>query len=212
MLEEAYPGPCDEDGTNSEPAKPGNKPILVVDLDETIVYATPLKISQNSFPIRVGRYRMYVQVRPFVKEFFAALADYYDIVVFTAGNKEYTDQIIDKAFSFILRENRFYSDSCPCVSGYRVKDLSILRGPLHQIVLIDDMFGSALLQPHNVFVVPAWMGEASDGVFRSILPLLRDASSATNVIDELKKAIIAKKCNCIKFEEIRDQDEEDVKC
>jgi RNA polymerase II subunit A small phosphatase-like protein len=207
-LRPAQIGPWDK---HTEPFVPqSGKPILVLDLDETIVYSTSLKVARDSFPIKVGRYRMHVQVRPHAQAFVAALADHYDILVFTAASKEYTDQIVDAAFSFILRENRFYSDSCTNVNGYRVKDLSILGWPEQQIVLIDDMLGSGLMQPQNVFVVPAWMGDSDDNVFQNLLPLLVEAASVPNVVDRLKTALTTKNYTFVTFDNGEDTDTDEL--
>jgi Dullard-like phosphatase family protein len=186
-----------------------SKPVLVVDLDETIIYCTALKVARDSFPIKIGRRRMHVQIRPYVQECLSVLADRFDIVVFTAASKEYTDQIIDKAFPFITGENRFYSDSCKYLSGCAVKDLSILGRAEQRIMLIDDMHCSALLQPQNAFIVPPWMDEPEDAVFRDLLPLLVQAGSVSNVVDELKTALMVNDYKFVAFdwrkEEISDE-------
>jgi RNA polymerase II subunit A small phosphatase-like protein len=169
-----------------EPAlhPPTERPRLVMDLDETLVHVTALPTRQTEFAIRVGRRK--VHVRPHASDVLSVLHVHYDVFIFTAAAQEYADQIIDKAFPFIRQDRRLYADSCRYISGYRVKDLTLLGPQLDRVVLIDDIVGSAMLQPKNLFIVPPWMGEADDVVFLVILPYLIAASTARNVVAELR--------------------------
>jgi TFIIF-interacting CTD phosphatase-like protein len=170
-------------------APASTRPLLVLDLDETLVHVTPLPTATTDFAIRVGRHRMHVHVRPYAVEALQLLLLDYDIFIFTAAAKEYTDRIVDVAFPFIPRDRRLYGDSCMAVCGYRAKDLRLLGGPLHRTVMIDDMFGSAMLQPENVFVVAPWMGDTDDSVFQTMPQLLLAAAAAGDVVEELRKLI-----------------------
>jgi len=165
------------------------RPILALDLDETLVHVTQLPRNNSEFSIRVGRRRFHVQVRPGAVETLCLLQRHYDLFIFTASNKDYADKIIDHAFPFIPTSHRLYADSCVPMSGYRVKDLRLLGYPRRQVVMIDDLFGSAMLQPQNVVVVPPWLGDTDDIVFESILPVLAAASSAYDVVGELGKLL-----------------------
>jgi TFIIF-interacting CTD phosphatase-like protein len=170
-------------------APPPARPLLVLDLDETLVHVTALPTPTTDFVIRVGRHRMHVHVRPFAAEALRLLLLEYDIFIFTAAAKNYTDKIVDVAFPFVLPDRRLYGDSCQLICGYRVKDLRLLGRPLHRTVMIDDIFGSAMLQPENIFVVPPWMGDTDDAVFQTMPQLLLAASAAGDVTAELRKLV-----------------------
>jgi TFIIF-interacting CTD phosphatase-like protein len=187
--------------TNARPSDENHgKPSIVLDLDETLVHVTQLRTAQSAFPIRIRRHRLFVQIRPHAVDVLKMLSQFYDLYIFTAATKEYSDQILNKAFPFIANNRRLYSDSCRPIAGYRVKDLAILGAPLEQIVMIDDIFGSAMLQPQNLFVVPAWMGDLEDGVFETIFPYLMEVAGACNVVDELRSAVSLKQCPFLRTE------------
>jgi TFIIF-interacting CTD phosphatase-like protein len=161
----------------------------VFDLDETLVHVTALPTATTAFVIRVGRRRLHVHVRPFAAEALRLLLLEYDIFIFTAAAKEYTDKIVNVAYPFIPPDRRLYDDSCRPLCGYRVKDLRLLGGPLHRTVMIDDIFGSAMLQPENIFVVPPWMGDTDDTVFQTMPQLLLAAAAAGDVAAELRRLV-----------------------
>ncbi|OHS95521.1 NLI interacting factor-like phosphatase family protein [Tritrichomonas foetus] len=150
------------------------KPALALDLDETLIYASPIQINPDSIPIRVNRRRMYVQFRPGLCEFLKRVQKLYDVFIFTASRQEYANQIIDNLFDIDIKEcRRFFRDSCLNVSGYSVKDLSILRTPLKKTLLVDDIAGSALKHPRNLVRIRSWQGEKEDDVLLGqLMPLL----------------------------------------
>ena len=149
------------------------KPSLAFDLDETLIYSSPIQISQDSFPIRVRRRRMYVQFRPGLQEFLRRVKKLYNVFFFTSSQQEYANQIIEKIAPDVKQCRRLFRDSCLNISGYSVKDLSVLRTPLKKTLLIDDIAGSALNNPHNLIHIKSWQGERGDDVLLGqLMPML----------------------------------------
>ena len=149
------------------------KPSLAFDLDETLIYSSPIQISQDSFPIRVRRRRMYVQFRPGLQEFLRRVKKLYNVFFFTSSQQEYANQIIEKIAPDVKQCRRLFRDSCLNISGYSVKDLSVLRTPLKKTLLIDDIAGSALNNPHNLIHIKSWQGERDDDVLLGqLMPML----------------------------------------
>lgn len=80
-------------------------------------------------------------MRPFVLEFLVDVSKYYDIVIYTASEKEYANAVVN-----ILDPNRkfiseiFHREHCfRTKRGYVVKDLRvILPQELDKIVLVDN--------------------------------------------------------------------------
>lgn len=166
------------------------QPALAFDLDETLVHATPIKLDAPHFVIRVKRRRMYVQMRPGLKEFIAEISKMYDIYFFTSSLKEYADPIIDQIAPGTKQCRRLFRDSCKSRGGYFVKDLSILRRPLNQVMLVDDMEGSALNQPPNLIRIKPFYGESDDNVLlKQLLPALENLACASNVSKTYKKMV-----------------------
>ena len=57
----------------------------MLDLDETLIHYVDSKDGQDSFFL----------IRPFCEEFLKEMAQYYEIVIFTAGVHEYADWVVD---------------------------------------------------------------------------------------------------------------------
>ena len=73
--------------------------VLVFDMDETLISArfknrVPENF-KNTFDYNFQGANLFVSVRPFVDECLKRLAELYEIVVFTAGIKDYADPILD---------------------------------------------------------------------------------------------------------------------
>ena len=170
-----------------------NKPVLVFDLDNTLIYSSPLPVGSYHFCILVERRRLYVKIRPWVLEFFDRISDLYDIYFFTSSNKSYARPIIKKIAPFVADEKCFFRDSCIADYGYYLKDITKIKTPINQTVLIDDTFGSGVLNPKNIVCVPFWDGSCEDNVFeQELYPILIECSKETNFIDSLMNKISSK--------------------
>jgi CTD small phosphatase-like protein 2 len=71
---------------------------LVLDLDETLIHF--VENSQES----------YFLVRPFCLEFLEQLSSFYEIVIFTAGVKEYADWVLDNIDKHGFIKQRLYRE------------------------------------------------------------------------------------------------------
>lgn len=78
---------------------PVMKKTLVLDLDETLVHCTVQVVTDADFVFPVqfhGEvYQVYVKCRPYLQDFLAAVAPYFEIVVFTASQKVYADALLN---------------------------------------------------------------------------------------------------------------------
>ncbi|MCL7024166.1 hypothetical protein MKW94_019146 [Papaver nudicaule] len=70
----------------------------------------------------------YVLKRPGVDEFLESISKKFEIVVFTAGLKEYASLVLDKIDPNGVITHRLYLDSCKEMDGRFVKDLSQISG------------------------------------------------------------------------------------
>jgi Dullard-like phosphatase family protein len=167
-------------------------PALVLDLDETLVHCSLIAPrSGQYFQVRVRRRHLFVQTRPGLAEFLARVQRIYDVFFFTASTPEYAGLIIDKIAPEVRPCRRFFRDSCKPVSGYLVKDLSILRRPLTQTLLVDDIAGSALAQPANLVRICPWTGDQRDHVLiDELLPLLESLAFYSDLTAQTRQAIM----------------------
>ena len=148
-------------------------PAVVFDLDETLVYASVVKPAAECIDIKVGRRKVYVRVRPGVREMIKQVSEMFDVFFFTASEPQYANQIIDAIAPDTPVSHRFFRDSCKCQCGYSVKDLKLIGRPLNRVLIVDDIEGSAIMQPGNLVRIAPWLGDKDDDVITSKLcPML----------------------------------------
>lgn len=106
---------------------------------------------------------LYVQVRPFAREFLVACASVFTLYVYTAGRKQYADSILDVLDTHRLIEKRFYRDSCVYKGRNLVKSLKKL--PRHgeaPMYLVDDNLESIRLNAPFGVGIRAFEGDQGD--------------------------------------------------
>ncbi|OMJ78547.1 hypothetical protein SteCoe_21609 [Stentor coeruleus] len=158
------------------------KKTIALDLDETLIYSS----SSNSTPEYIihrllqdnNSIIIKFSIRPYAKDFIRILSTLANIVIFTASSKSYADpiiDIIDPNHEFI--KARYYRDSCVLSSAGFIKDLNILKKPLKDVLLVDNLSTSFLYQKQNGILVTSWYGDKNDmelfhllGFIRKILP------------------------------------------
>jgi Dullard-like phosphatase family protein len=160
-----------------------SRPILVLDLDETLIFAVAIRPIADHISVRVGRRRMFVLLRPGLSQFLTSISAFFDLYFFTASAKEYANQIIDAISPETPSERRFFREHCFNWCGYPVKDLRALKRPLERMLLVDDMEGSALGQPQNLIRISPWNGnDQTDSVLLDqLLPLLKSVANERNL-------------------------------
>jgi RNA polymerase II subunit A small phosphatase-like protein len=73
--------------------------ILILDLDETLIYATEQSLERKS-DFLVGQY--FVYTRPFLVSFLAFCFENFDVAVWTTATKAYAEEILKT----ILKDNQ----------------------------------------------------------------------------------------------------------
>ncbi|XP_019079924.1 uncharacterized protein LOC100267967 [Vitis vinifera] len=116
---------------------------LVLDLDETLVHSTlePCDHADFTFPVffNMKEHTIYVRQRPFLQMFLERVAEMFEIIVFTASQSIYAEQLLDildpdrKLFS-----GRAYRESCIFSDGSYTKDLTVLGIDLAKVAIIDN--------------------------------------------------------------------------
>ena len=138
---------------------------MVLDLDETLIH---FKINQNSNNSGI------LQFRPFISEFLSTIKNYYELIIFTAGTKEYADPIINaieqKGTKFDYRLYRIHT----IIKGNDfVKDLSKLGRDLSRTIIVDNMEQNYKLQPYNgITIRPFWGKDTNDMALLDLLNIL----------------------------------------
>ena len=122
---------------------------LVLDLDETLI---SFRINQTGKGI--------LKMRPGLFNFLKRVKNKYELVVFTAGTKEYADPIIDiieqKEKFFVkrlYRQHTIYRDNT------FIKDLTKLGRDLSKIIIVDNMPQNFRLQKENGILINNYFGQ-----------------------------------------------------
>ena len=142
---------------------PKYKYTLVLDMDETLVHFF--------FTKNIGMFF----IRPFCFEFLRHLNEYYEIITFTAGTKEYADYILN-----LLDPNneiikyRLYRQHVTILGCSVYKDLNKLGRNLSKVIIIDNMKDNFKMQPNNGLYVKTWINDMNDCQFKDLLKILID--------------------------------------
>ncbi|CAK89545.1 unnamed protein product (macronuclear) [Paramecium tetraurelia] len=148
---------------------------LVIDLDETLVHCNEYPQLKSDFyiPVQINNitYQAGISVRPYAQEFLRSMAEYYEIIIFTASNEDYANQIIDYLDpTGTLVSGRLFREDCIRVeSGCHVKDLRILNRDLKDVVLIDNSAFSYAFQIDNGIPIIPYLDNKKDNVNLLIL-------------------------------------------
>lgn len=154
--------------------------------------------------------KFYVQIRPDLFEFIRLISKSYNIFFFTASEREYAKEVVSKIFEDAFSKNSrnvdeedlrnfenymsnldqiiFSREHCSFMNGYELKDLRLLNKPLSDVILVDDIQGSGLLQPMNSLIIPAFYGDTDDKfLINELLPLLNKCSETQELIMNIRK-------------------------
>lgn len=146
------------------PAEQRSKYTLVLDLDETLVHST----SDLSNPDGSG-----LQVRPGAVEFVEELADYYELVIFTAGTQDYADWALRFVDPKQRIAHRLYREHAVQKGSVFVKDVSKLGRDLRKVIIIDNIVDNFQLQPENGIFINTWEGDMNDSTLFQLAPVLK---------------------------------------
>ena len=127
---------------------------LVLDLDETLIhFVNPMSQLKTSNTLASdlafsgeSKEEFFYMVRPFCNKFLTALSKYYEIVLWTAARKDYTDWILsgidlNKNISYRLYRQHCFIGRIP---GKRnnfktTKDLRLIGRDIKKTIIIDNL-------------------------------------------------------------------------
>ncbi|XP_071690906.1 uncharacterized protein [Rutidosis leptorrhynchoides] len=168
---------------------------LVLDLDETLVHSTlePCVDADFTFSVNFNLedHKVYVRCRPYLKEFMDKVAGLFEIIIFTASQSIYAEQLLNildpkrKVF-----RHRVYRESCVFLNGNYLKDLSVLGRDLAHVIMIDNSPQAFGFQVDNGIPIESWFDDRSDHELLSLLPFLQSLVGVEDV-----RPLIAKKFN-----------------
>ena len=129
---------------------------LVLDLDETMI-SFQFTQPQNG----IGQ----MHLRPGLENFLDVIKEYYEIIVFTSGTREYADMVLDviehkkqkKYFS-----GRLYREHTTRIGKKYIKDLSKLGRDLSRTLIVDNLPQSFKFQHENGILISSFYADEND--------------------------------------------------
>eukprot|EP00475_Leptophrys_vorax_P019571 TRINITY_DN26819_c0_g1_i1.p1 TRINITY_DN26819_c0_g1~~TRINITY_DN26819_c0_g1_i1.p1 ORF type:complete len:466 (-),score=15.29 TRINITY_DN26819_c0_g1_i1:407-1804(-) len=154
-----------------------NRKTLVLDLDETLIHSVFTPIINADFVIDLdvdGKLTtIYVHKRPGVEEFLRAVAQVYEVVVFTASMASYANALVNLLDpEGTLVHHRLFRDSCVWWRNSYVKDLSMLGRDLATTMIVDNSPLSYAFQPENGIPILSYYDEQGDRELSKLAPFL----------------------------------------
>ena len=145
------------------PINPKYKYTLVLDMDETLIHYFFTHMSGMFF------------VRPYCFEFLKELNNLYEIVTFTAGTKDYADNILNILdIDNSIIKYRLYRQHITILGSTINKDLSKLGRDLSKVIIVDNLKENFTLQPNNGIFIKTWTNDINDIQFKDLLKILKD--------------------------------------
>ena len=124
---------------------------LVLDLDETLIH-----FSVNS------RNEGHLFFRPYLFHFLNTISEYYELIIFTAGLKEYAKTVLDLIENRIgkkIFDYRLYREHTePNDEGIYIKDLSKIGRNLQKMIIVDNTKDNYELQKDNGIEIKSYYG------------------------------------------------------
>lgn len=102
------------------------------------------------------------------------MSKYFELVVFTAGLKDYADWILNDFDRSGYIIHRLYRDHTKYRNGVYVKDLSKLGRDLTKAIIIDNIAENFCAQPDNGIHIKGWYNDPNDRELEKIAVFLRD--------------------------------------
>ncbi|KAH7615618.1 hypothetical protein Ndes2526B_g09636 [Nannochloris sp. 'desiccata'] len=159
---------------------------LVLDLDETLVHSTLDGdcTPDFTFAVQMGpaRHMVAVRMRPHLHTFLNRVAELFEVVVFTASQQIYAEQlldIIDPGQKCI--KHRVYRDSCVLWEGNYLKDLTVLGRDLSHTLIVDNSPQAFGFQLANGVPIESWYDDDEDTELLKLIPFLEQVAAATDV-------------------------------
>jgi CTD small phosphatase-like protein 2 len=108
-------------------------------------------------------------------QFLKELAQFFEIVVFTAGVEEYANWVIDQIDEEKLITHRLYRQhACPPETApLIIKDLSKIGRDLSKTIIVDNIADNFLKQKDNGIFVNTWYDDMEDQELGELIPILK---------------------------------------
>ncbi|CBK23054.2 uncharacterized protein [Blastocystis hominis] len=123
--------------------------------------------------LRQNKYvSFYVYKRPYLDEFLNQVCQWFDVAIFTAGEKPYADAILNVIDPKCHIQRRYYKENCSLVDGRYVKRIETVNSALETAMLVDNNPEYYRMDKCNAISITSWYGDDKDKELKYLLPFL----------------------------------------
>lgn len=172
------------------PPPPINKKkTLIFDLDDTLIHSSDTPPNPGIDSFKTGVLGFYVFKRPGLDKFMEKFSKIYDIFIFTSGDRDYADPIINVICPFVDLQHRLYRSSCTIENNQIHKDIDAFKRPKNKIILIEDNPAIKKDHPDNTIIVPKWNLSSKDTILIDWLPKILDNCAKSSDVRDIIRNI-----------------------
>ena len=177
--------------------KNDNKTLLILDLDETLVFATSKQL-ERAADFEVFSY--YIYKRPYLNEFLHSVNNDYQLAVWSSASDDYVQEVAQQIFpkdidlKFVWGRSRStyqrkiqmnpYTDWYDNSHHYYIKNLKKLKRQgyqLQRILIVDDTPHKAQNDYGNAIYPTEYEGDVKDNELQKLAYYLKPLKDKTNV-------------------------------
>jgi TFIIF-interacting CTD phosphatase-like protein len=164
--------------------------LLILDLDETLIYASETLLSR--MPDFVVGNKYYVYKRPFVEQFLTWCSENFDVAVWTSATDDYAAEVVANIFPPSLNNLSFLWSRARCTPSldwetqetFWEKKLTKLRRRgynLESVIVVDDTPQMWRSSYGNLVRVKSYFGDVEDNELEKLIRYLGVLKNVENV-------------------------------
>lgn len=167
-----------------------NKKILLLDLDNTLIS----KVNKEKYDFIISHQNKtlnYIRKRPYLDEFFDFIFLHFNVGIWSAGNIEYINIIIDNIFTKYKDKIKFIYTNENCIAFNNVifyKPLNIIFKDISNIIILDDNYHTFKYNVYNAINISSWYGDMTDKKLLECIKILFELKDNDIItINKIKK-------------------------
>jgi len=164
-----------------------DKPLLIVDLDETLIFASEQRMERDPDFI-CGLYSIYC--RPYLNEFFQEIVTAFRFGVWTSATEDYMECVVNNIIpkeikpEFIFGRQRCTQVFDPDTGEMKwIKNLKKIKNKgysLDRVIVVDDTVSKLERNYGNLIEVSPWFGSEEDGELKKLSIYLNKISNVSS--------------------------------
>lgn len=165
-------------------------PFLFLDIDGTLLFGCKNEIIGYEHRLIIGKSKIYIKLRPYLREFLDKARKKFNLILYTAGKSEYAESvanILGGNFDLVLSRRH-----CQETMFFYLKDIRILNVDLKQAFIIDNERRAFSVTPENGIMIKDFYGNPHDQELLKMMNVLDELANTEDVRTVIAKLPIKK--------------------